>query len=46
VAALRRGDQIVVPRGDNQVEPGDRVLLITTTEHSRRVGELLGAERS
>ena len=33
VAALCRGDTLLVPRGSDRAEPGDRVLLITTTEN-------------
>jgi trk system potassium uptake protein TrkA len=43
VAALRRGGRIVVPRGGDRIEPGDRVLLVTTIEEAPRVTELLGA---
>jgi trk system potassium uptake protein TrkA len=41
VAALRRGDRLLVPRGGDQVEAGDRVLLITTSENASKVAELL-----
>jgi trk system potassium uptake protein TrkA len=44
VAALRRGGRILVPRGGEKVEPGDRVLVVTTTDHVGRVGELLQCE--
>jgi trk system potassium uptake protein TrkA len=41
VAALRRGDQLVVPQGSDRVQPGDRVLLITTSKLAGRVSEYL-----
>lgn len=44
IAALRRGGRIVVPRGSNRIEVGDRVLLVTTTEEALRVSELLGRD--
>jgi trk system potassium uptake protein TrkA len=43
VAALRRDGRIVVPRGKDQIEPGDRVLVVSTTENARRVAQLLTA---
>jgi trk system potassium uptake protein TrkA len=42
VAALQRGPTILVPGGGDRVEPGDRVLLITTTEHAPRLDPFLG----
>lgn len=41
VAALARGDQLLVPRGSDRAEPGDRVLLITTTENEPRLARFL-----
>ena len=41
VAALRRGDDLVVPRGADGIEPGDRVLLITTTENAAKLADFL-----
>jgi len=33
VAAMLRGESLLVPRGSDRAEPGDRVLLITTSEN-------------
>ncbi|MEE8580940.1 MAG: TrkA C-terminal domain-containing protein [Myxococcota bacterium] len=41
VAALRRGDRLRVPQGDDRVEAGDRVLIITTTDLATKVTEFL-----
>jgi trk system potassium uptake protein TrkA len=41
VAALRRGARILVPRGDDRIEPGDRVLLITTSENASKMTEFI-----
>jgi trk system potassium uptake protein TrkA len=41
VAALRRGEKILVPRGGDRVEPGDDVLFITTTENAPRLAKFL-----
>ena len=41
VAALRRGDHLMVPRGADRAEPGDRVLLITTTENASKLAGFL-----
>ena len=42
VAAIRRGDQLLVPRGGDRVEPGDHVLFITTAEHASMLSDFLG----
>lgn len=41
VAALKRGEKLLVPRGSDRAEPGDRVLLITTTENEPKLAEFL-----
>ena len=41
VAALRRGESLLTPRGSDSVQPGDRVLLITTTEGDSRLARFL-----
>lgn len=41
VAALRRGEKILVPRGGDRVEPGDRVLIVASSETAPRVAQLL-----
>lgn len=41
VAAVRRGDRIVVPGGEDRIEAGDQVLLITTTETATRLDAFL-----
>ena len=43
VAARSRGDELMVPRGKDRIEPGDRVLIITTTEMARRLDSFLVA---
>lgn len=43
VAALRRGGRLRVPQGTDRVEPGDRLLLIATTEQTKKVGDVLRA---
>lgn len=40
-AAVQRGDRIMVPAGPDQIEPGDRVLLITTTDNASRLDDFL-----
>ena len=37
VAAMCRGETLLVPRGSDRAEAGDRVLLITTTENEPRL---------
>jgi trk system potassium uptake protein TrkA len=41
VAAMQRGEKLLVPRGSDRAEPGDRVLLITTTENASKLGDFL-----
>ncbi len=41
VAAVSRGDRIFVPAGSDRIEPGDRVLLVTTAETASRVDDIL-----
>jgi len=41
VAALYRGDQLLVPRGSDRAEAGDRVLLITTTDDEPKLARFL-----
>ncbi len=37
VAAILRGDQAIVPRGDDRIEPGDRILVFCTRTAADRV---------
>jgi trk system potassium uptake protein TrkA len=37
VAAILRGDRAIVPRGDDRVEPGDRILVFCTAVAADRV---------
>ncbi|HUU62047.1 MAG TPA: NAD-binding protein [Acidimicrobiia bacterium] len=39
VAAIREGTagEVVVPRGETEIRPGDRVLVVTTVEHESAV---------
>jgi trk system potassium uptake protein TrkA len=41
VAALLRGEMLVVPRGSDRAEPGDRVLFITTTARASKLAAYL-----
>ena len=45
VAAVRRGDRLLVPKGDDRIQPGDEVLLITTTRDASRLDPFLEGER-
>jgi Trk K+ transport system NAD-binding subunit len=37
VAAILHGDHAVVPRGDDRIGPGDRILVFSTREAADRV---------
>ncbi len=41
IAAIQRGERILVPKGPDRIEPGDRVLLITTTDMAPRLDSFL-----
>jgi trk system potassium uptake protein TrkA len=41
VAAVQRGDRIVVPGGQDRIEPGERVLLVSASEIASRVDDIL-----
>ena len=43
VAALRRGEQLLLPKGPDRVEPGDQVLIITTMERAVELDAYLSA---
>ncbi len=46
VAALRRGDRILVPTGADRIRAGDSVLLITTTNSAGQLDDFLEAGQS
>ena len=35
IAVLRRGDSIIIPRGDTVIEPGDLLVLLSTRARER-----------
>jgi trk system potassium uptake protein TrkA len=41
VAAIIRGDRMILPRGDVTIEPGDRIVVIGSPEAARDWSELL-----
>lgn len=41
VAAIQRGTRLLVPGGEDRVEAGDRVLVVTTTEKAGHLDEYL-----
>lgn len=45
VAAVCRGDKLLVPGGADRVEPGDTVVFITTTEVASKLDEFLGRKK-
>ena len=46
VASIVRGDRMIVPRGDESIEPGDRVIVIGSPEAAREWGTVFGGGRS
>jgi trk system potassium uptake protein TrkA len=45
VASIIRGDRMIVPGGDQSIEPGDRVIVICSPEAAGVWGGILGGER-
>lgn len=41
VAAIIRGDSTVIPRGDEQIRPGDRIVVIGSPEAAKAWGKLI-----
>lgn len=41
IAAVRRGERVLVPGGSDRVEPGERVLIVTSTELASRIDGIL-----
>ena len=41
VAAIIRGDGVVIPRGDEDVRPGDRIVVIGSPQAAQAWGELI-----
>ena len=41
VGAILRGDQVIIPRGDTQILPGDKVTLVTSSYSLRQLEKLL-----
>ncbi|MBA2616459.1 MAG: Trk system potassium transporter TrkA [Actinobacteria bacterium] len=41
VASIIRGDRTIVPRGDESIEPGDRIVVIGSPEAARAWSQLL-----
>ena len=42
VGAILRGDTVIVPRGDDRLEPGDRIIVFSTREAANRVQAYFG----
>ena len=45
VASIIRGDEIVLPRGEETIRPGDRIVVIGSPEAARQWSELLTPAR-
>ena len=45
VAAILREDELIIPRGDDQILQGDRIFLIGRTDQMREVEKYLGFAR-
>ena len=41
VAAIIRGDKVVIPRGDASIRPGDRIVVIGSPQAAQAWGELI-----
>jgi trk system potassium uptake protein TrkA len=41
VAAIIRGDKVVIPRGDESIKPGDRIVVIGSPQAAQAWGQLI-----
>ena len=46
VGAILRGGQAIVPRGDDRVEPGDRIIVFSTRQAADRVQAYFSGKRN
>jgi len=46
VGAIIRGGEVLIPRGDTQIEAGDDVILVTEPKTARKIQKLFGSGRS
>lgn len=44
LAAIRRGDTLIIPSGSDQVLPGDRIMVVTYTSNEDRVRSVIRGE--
>ncbi|MDQ5820904.1 MAG: Trk system potassium transporter TrkA [Actinomycetota bacterium] len=44
VASIIRGDQLIVPRGDEEIRDGDRIIVIGSPEAAREWSELIAPD--
>lgn len=44
LAAIRRGDELIIPSGTDQVLPGDRIMLVTLTRNEEEVRSVIRGE--
>jgi trk system potassium uptake protein TrkA len=45
VASIIRGDRVLVPRGDESILPGDRIIIIGSPEAAREWSRIMAPER-
>ena len=43
VASIIRGDRVLVPRGDESIQPGDRIIIIGSPEAAREWGRIMAS---
>lgn len=44
VAAIRRGDEVIIPGGKDRVLPGDRIMVVTLTHNEEQVRSVIRGE--
>jgi trk system potassium uptake protein len=45
VASIIRGDRVLVPRGDESIQPGDRIIIIGSPEAARAWGQIMARSK-
>ncbi len=46
VVAIRRGEEVIIPRAEDELEAGDFIYIVTDVEDARRVLHILGQEET
>ena len=40
LVTIMRGDKVLIPHGNTEIEPGDRIIAVTDSEHEEELGRI------